>query len=111
MSDNSRISRRAWARLTSAARQVSDDRDTSAPYGFATRVVALAYAQEEKVVSLLERFALRAVGLAALLAIGSVALNYPEITSSVMANHVAAVEEIDVLTPDDAVAIVLDLGD
>ena len=111
MSNQSKLPRRAWARLATAARQVSDDRDTSAPYGFSTRVVALAYAREERAVSVLERFALRAVGLASLLAICSVALNYPEITAGLKVNPVAAVEEIDVLSADDAVAIVLDLGD
>jgi hypothetical protein len=111
MSTQSRIPRRAWARLATAARQVSDDRDTSAPYGFSTRVVALAYAREERVASLLERFALRAVAFASLLAICSVAVNYPEITAGLSRAPVAAVEEIDVLSADDAVAIVLDLGD
>ena len=43
-----------WARLVHAARQVPDDRDTSAPYGFATRVAALASVQEVNVASLLE---------------------------------------------------------
>ncbi len=111
MSTHSKLPRRAWARLTAAARQVNDDRDPSAPYGFATRVVALAYAEEERVVSLLERFALRAVGFASLLAICSIALNYPQITAGLKGSPVVAVEEIDILSPDDAVAIVLDLGD
>lgn len=112
MSTQSRLPRRAWARLATAARQVSDDRDTSAPYGFSTRVVALAYAREERVASLLEHFALRAVAFASLLAICSVAVNYPEITAGLSRGSVAAVEEFDVLsTDDDAVAIVLDLGD
>jgi hypothetical protein len=111
MSNQSKLPRRAWARLTTAARQVSDDRDTSAPYGFSTRVVALAYAREDRVASLLERFALRAVGFASLLAICSVALNYREITTGLSGSPVAAVEEIDVFSADDAVSIVLDLGD
>ena len=111
MSNQSKLPRRAWARLVTAARQVSDDRDTSAPYGFSTRVVALAYAREERVASLLERFALRAVGFASLLAICSVALNYREITAGLSGSPVTAVEEVDVLSADDAVSIVLDLGD
>jgi hypothetical protein len=111
MSTQSKLPRRAWARLVTAARQVSDDRDTSAPYGFSTRVVALAYAREERVISLLERFALRAVALASLFAICSVAINYPEIRAGLTGSPVAAVEEIEVLSLDDAVAIVLDLGD
>ena len=52
-----------WSRLVAAARRASDDRDTAAPYGFATRVAALAFTQERKMASLVERFALRAVGV------------------------------------------------
>ena len=65
-----------WPRLAAAARRAGDDRDTAAPYGFATRVVALALAQERAAVSLLERFSLRALGVAALLALVCVATNY-----------------------------------
>ena len=64
-----------WSRLAAAARRQADERDTSAPYGFSTRVAALAWTDVRGPV-LLERFALRALGLAALLALGSVALNY-----------------------------------
>jgi hypothetical protein len=69
-----------WMRLTEAARRAGDDRDTAAPYGFATRVAALALAQE-RTGSLLERFSLRALGLAALLAVACVAANYSTLTS------------------------------
>ncbi len=102
MSQNHNDPRHAWARLASAARMLRDDRDTSAPLGFATRVAALAFAQERRVVSLLERFAFRAVGVAALLALGSVALNYSELSGGQA--------EEDLLHPDDAVSIVLDLS-
>ncbi len=53
-----------WTRLVAAARTVKDDRDAAAPYGFSTRVAALAFAQEPAAASLLDRFALRAVGVA-----------------------------------------------
>ncbi|MEO6873510.1 MAG: hypothetical protein ABI222_01685 [Opitutaceae bacterium] len=65
-----------WPRLAAAARQAQDARDTAAPYGFATRLAALAMAQERAAISLLERFSLRALGLAALLAMVCVATNY-----------------------------------
>lgn len=65
-----------WSRLTAAARLAPDPRETGAPYGFSTRLAALALAGEQRAVSFLERFALRAVGVACLLALGSVALNY-----------------------------------
>ena len=98
--------RHPWARLTSAARTVRDDSDASAPYGFATRLAALALAQESRVVSLLERFSFRAIGVAALLALCSVALNYKDITATTN----AAYAEDEMIQPDDAVTIVLDLS-
>lgn len=98
-----------WWRLTAAARQVSDERDLTAPYGFATRVVALALAQERRMGSLFERFSLRAVGVAGLLALLSLAVNYGALTSAT--STVAAVEEDTAVPTNDAVAIVLDLSD
>jgi hypothetical protein len=105
MSPNPSDPRHPWARLTATARTVRDDRDAAAPYGFATRVAALALAQESRVLSLLERFSFRAVGVAALLALASVALNYTALTGGV-----AAHAEDDMLLADDAVSIVLDLS-
>jgi hypothetical protein len=99
-------SRAAWLRLTSAARQVQDTRDTAAPYGFATRVVAGAFSTEFRDVSLAERFALRAVGVAGLLAALSVALNYSALT-----NVSSTTADEEVLPADDAVALVLNLND
>lgn len=64
-----------WQRLVAAARQPSSSNDEHAPFGFATRVAALADAAPRIRSSLFERFALRAVGVAALLALGSVAFN------------------------------------
>ncbi|MSU51463.1 MAG: hypothetical protein EXS37_20645 [Opitutus sp.] len=95
-------SRHPWARLTSAARACRDDRDVTAPYGFATRVAALALAQERKVVSLIERFALRALGVSCLLALSSVALNY---------GLLGANAEDELFPTSDAVAVVFDLAD
>ncbi len=50
----------AWLRLVAAARRApADSRDTAAPYGFATRAVALAFAGplERRTSSLFERCA------------------------------------------------------
>lgn len=105
MNPNSSDPRHPWARLAAAARTLRDDRDASAPYGFATRVAALALAQERRVTSLLERFSFRAIGVASLLALGSVALNYSELTTGAAVAHA----EEDMLQADDAVSIVLDL--
>ncbi len=82
-----------WNRLATAARRAPDDRDTAAPYGFATRVAALALAQERAVVSLLERFSLRALGLACLLAVASVAANYSALATALNDEDVALADE------------------
>lgn len=103
---NSTDPKHPWMRLTAAARTVRDERDVAAPYGFATRVVALA--QEVKVASLFERFALRAVGIACLLALASVAVNYKALSGG-GAGPIA--DDGDLGGSDDAVALVLDLTD
>ena len=111
MNQNLNDPRHPWMRLTAAARQVRDDRDSSAPYGFATRIAALALAQERRVASLFERFALRAVGVASLLALFSVVLNY-QVLSTESVTIMASVEEPElIIAADDAVAVVLDFAD
>src|SRR5262245_12210028 len=82
MNHNINDPRHPWSRLTAAARTVRDERDESAPYGFATRIAALALSNERRVASLFERFALRAVGVATLLALFSVVLNYQALSVS-----------------------------
>jgi len=89
-----------WSRLVAAARQAPDDRDTAAPYGFATRVSALAFAPERKTASLFERFAWRAVGVAGLLALLSVAVNY-----SALSRATASVD--DELSDEDPISLLL----
>lgn len=115
MNHNMNDPRHPWTRLTAAARNAPDERESSAPYGFATRVAALALAQEARVVSLIDRFAYRALGVASLLAICSVALNYevlaPATAVAVPAQVVTSYEEADLAPTDDAVAIVLGLAD
>ena len=80
-----------------------DDREVAAPYGFATRVAALAFARERRFVSLIERFALRALGVACLLALVSVAANFSLLTGT--NPTVGAVEEE--VPVEDAVAVLL----
>ena len=113
MNQNFNDPRNPWTRLTAAARDVREERDSSAPYGFATRVVALAFAQERRVASLFERFAFKAVGVASLLALFSVALNYPTLSSTPTATIAVAsqVDEVELVAVDDAVSIVLDFAD
>jgi hypothetical protein len=102
--------RHPWTRLTSAARQVPDSRDTEAPYGFATRVAALACAQEARLVFLFDRFALRALAVSCLLALGSVAVNYSAVRN-VRAPAQAQVVDEEAVPVDDALAAVLDFAD
>lgn len=108
--------RHPWARLAAAARQVQDERDATAPYGFATRVAALAYSQPVKAASLFDAFALRALGIAALLALFSVAMNYNNLTAStpnLVADATIPAEELSapILPTTDAMAVVLDIAD
>ena len=113
MNQNLNDPRHPWMRLTASARTARDERDVTAPYGFATRIAALALAQERKVTSLFERFALRAVGIACLLALGSVALNYGALTGGAAGAPAGALANVDdVLLPNtDAVAVMLDIAD
>jgi hypothetical protein len=105
-------SRHPWARLARAAGSVRDERDASAPYGFSTRMAALAFAQEQKIVSLFDRFALRALGVACLLALGSVAMNYGALTGStpdVVAFASTSVDEV--LMPTSDAGLLLEIAD
>ena len=117
MNQNFNDPRHPWSRLTTAARAVHDERDATPPYGFATRVVALAFAQERRMASLFERFAFRAVGVASLLALFSVALNYQALspqsvpTPTAMVASASNVDMADLVAVDDAVSIVLDFAD
>jgi hypothetical protein len=90
-----------WARLTAAARRAPGLAETVAPFGFSTRVAALAFTQE-RAPTLLERFSLRALGVACLLAVISAAANY-----SAVAN---ALSEQEALVNDDPVAELVELA-
>lgn len=100
--------RHPWSRLVDAARRAPDRRDAGAPYGFSTRVAALAFAADRRAGSLFERFAWRAVGVAGLLALASVAVNYPALARTPAVP--APVADELVLPVDDAIAAVLDFG-
>jgi hypothetical protein len=74
--------RHPWSRLVAAARSAPDERDPAAPFGFSTRVAALALsAPPRSSFSLVfERLSWRALGVACLLMLASVAANYSVIT-------------------------------
>ena len=91
-----------WARLARSARAARSNEDDSAPFGLATRVVAHAAARGVASPSFVERFAFRAVALAALLALGSIGI---ELSQKPAARPVA--EQSDAGT-DDALSTLLD---
>ena len=94
-----------WQRLTAAARRAPDGRESAAPFGFSTRMVALALEQHRAAAaSLFERFSLRALGVASLLAVVSVVANFSAFAP-------AASTEDDVYQVTDNAATLLDLQD
>lgn len=79
-----KISSTAWQRLVAAARQAPNPGEESAPYGFSTRVAALAMAAMNERPTLqasLNRFAWRALGVSFLLMIVSILANYSSVTT------------------------------
>ena len=93
----------SWARRTAGARRAPRGPDAAAPFGFSTRVAALAFAAEGPMRSLLERFSLRAVGVASLLAVASVVVSYPVLTAHPADDELIALE--------DPVAMLLEDGE
>jgi len=89
----------SWEKLVAVARRARDDRPETAPYGFATRVAALAMAGVPEHANLFERWSWRAVAIAGLFAAVSVAANYTALTSSV---------EDDFLSEETSVAALFD---
>ena len=66
-----------WQRLVTAARLAPVAEDAAEPYGFATRVAARALSAERPgLLAVFGRFSLRALWLACLLTLASVAVNY-----------------------------------
>ncbi len=96
-----------WNRLATAARHVPDPRATAAPSGFSTRVAALGLARRAPV-SLLDLLAWRALGVACILALSAVALNYEEAARRL--GSLAGGEE-PLPIGEDVVAVVLALAD
>lgn len=96
-----------WDRLVRAARRAPTPGATSAPLGFGTRVAALALGRRAPV-SLLDLLAWRALGVACLLALSAVALNYEE-----AARRLGSLAGGEDTLPigEDMVAVVLALAD
>ncbi len=98
-----------WDRLVDSARRAPDARDTTAPYGFATRVTALAFAGERPMGSLFAGLALRAMGVSCLLAIGAVAVNYSSVRR-LWADPAAAAPVATSAVTDDPMTALADLA-
>jgi len=94
---------KSWQRLVEAARRAPPAGDESAPYGFSTRVAALAFEQVQPPAPVFGRMALRAAGIACLFALVAVGLNYSAITGAFEDDTAVAVN-------DDPVAEVVNLG-
>jgi hypothetical protein len=77
-----------WRSLTALARRAPADSGVeAAPYGFSTRVVALAFAESERrIASVFEILAPRALWVAALLVAGSIAINYSSFGDTTVAD-------------------------
>src|ERR1035438_190699 len=73
----------AWQKLVAAARRAAPaGEDESAPFGFSTRVAALAFGAESPAPSIFARLAPRAAAVARGLPVVSVAVNYRAITGA-----------------------------
>ena len=67
-----------WQRLVTAARQAPVADDVAAPYGFATRIAARALGEPQRpaLLAVFGRFSIRALWVAGLLMLASMAVNY-----------------------------------
>lgn len=102
---NAPESRQSWSRLVSAARQAHDARDEAAPFGFSTRVAALAMSAKRAPLFAIDRLALRALGIACLLAVGSVVINYTQLRAPAQAQVVDDQQPAS----EDAMSVLLDV--
>ena len=102
----------AWQKLAAVARRAPDERETAAPYGFATRVAALAMAQERpRLAALLEQFSWRALAVAGALAAITLATNYSALAKAgAAANATATQTEEEVLPDASTVTAVFDVS-
>lgn len=94
---------KSWQKLVEAARRAPRAGDESAPFGFSTRVAALAFERAAPRASVYARVSLRAAAVAGLLAAAAVAANY----SAIMG---AFEDDTAVAAADDPIAEVVDLG-
>jgi hypothetical protein len=94
---------KSWQKLVAAARKAPVAPDEAAPFGFSTRVAALAFSRQDRPASDFARLSLRAAAFACVLALGAVAANYSAIKG-------AFEDESAVASGDDPIAEVVDMG-
>jgi hypothetical protein len=94
---------KSWQRLVAAARRAPAPGDESAPYGFSTRVAALAFEARPAQASAFARFSIRAAAVALLLAAIAVGVNYSAIVG-------AFEDEPGPAAADDPIAEVVNMG-
>jgi len=102
----------AWPRITAAARAAiaADTRDTAAPYGFATRIVARALGPRHAAAApILVNYAMRAFGISCLLAILLVSINLGTILRDID-DEAATLGDTPVETADIDSGIAADTG-
>jgi hypothetical protein len=92
----------AWLRLVKAARQAGAPGDESAPFGFSTRVSALAMqrpAAKSSALAAVAAFSWRALGLALMLMFLSIVANYSVLASSAEGETEAVLDPVgEILT-------------
>ena len=92
---------KSWLRLAAAARAHRDERDETAPYGFAVRVASQAFAAPApRAWGLLEKFAVRGLIAACTFSLVAMAFGYTVWTS----------EPTDEVASTDTVGEILDLS-
>lgn len=94
-----------WQRLAAAARRAPATPAEAAPYGFATRVAARAFAAPRPAGSVLERFSLRALGVACMMALLGAAFSYTHVEATA-----AVSAEDSFFNTDDPAAVLLDVS-
>ena len=86
-----------WQRLVVAARQAPIAGDDVAPYGFSTRVAALAMAAVEhpSLRSSLNHFSWRALGFSLMLMVVSIVANYSSVTTVAEAEQEVSFDPVE----------------
>lgn len=101
----------SWQKLVAAARRAPDEGEVAAPFGFATRVAALAMAPERlRLSALLDRFSWRALAVASAIAIVSFAANYHAVVTAATTANTSSQTEEDVLPDVTTVTAVYDVS-